>query len=156
MKDAQKIAEIAQSAYIWDLFISSGLFARTRPSDETLEEAQIFLRAALRRRPVGHPERERMLRLAPVWKQPPLGFVFLKSINYADQLMLTHQGLADLLRTCHARRTVCQIITNELPTIGVGCIIAGKQRTAFAPDKHSPNSFLNRESSLFVKHFHAL
>jgi hypothetical protein len=28
VKDAHKIAEIAQSAYIWDLYVSSGLFAR--------------------------------------------------------------------------------------------------------------------------------
>jgi hypothetical protein len=62
MKDAQKIAEIAQSAHIWDLFVSSGLFARARPSKETLEEAQNFLRTALGRRPDGHSERGRMPR----------------------------------------------------------------------------------------------
>jgi len=62
MKDAQKIVEIAQSAYIWDLFVSSGLFARARLSKETLEEAQNFLRTALRRRTEGYSERERMLR----------------------------------------------------------------------------------------------
>jgi hypothetical protein len=60
MNDARKIAEIAQSAYIWDLFVSSGLFARTRPNEVTLEDAQNLLRAALYRRPEG---------LAPVWKQ---------------------------------------------------------------------------------------
>jgi hypothetical protein len=62
MKEAQKISEIPQSAYIWDLFVSSGLFARTRPSKETLEEAHDLLRTALGRRPEGHPERERLLR----------------------------------------------------------------------------------------------
>jgi len=42
MKDAQKIAEIAQSDYIWDLFVSSGLFARARPSKETLKKPKFL------------------------------------------------------------------------------------------------------------------
>jgi hypothetical protein len=61
MKDAQKIAEIAQSAYIWDLFVSSGLLARARLGNVTLEEAQNSLQTALQQRPEGHSERERML-----------------------------------------------------------------------------------------------
>jgi hypothetical protein len=62
MKDAQKIAEIVQSAYIRDLFVSSGLFAGGRQARRPLKKPKTFFELPYVGVPEGHSERERMLR----------------------------------------------------------------------------------------------
>jgi hypothetical protein len=59
MKDAQRIAKIAESAYIWNLFVESGLFAYATPTREVLEEARVILENDLKRLSENHPDLER-------------------------------------------------------------------------------------------------
>jgi hypothetical protein len=59
MKNAEQIAEIAQSEHFWDLFVRSKLFVHAATNPEILDEARDILKNKLIQFAVGHPERER-------------------------------------------------------------------------------------------------
>jgi hypothetical protein len=60
MTNAEKICEIAQSEYVWNLFVQSGLFIKSEPTPDVLKRAQMMLEHKLGRLPEGHFNRERM------------------------------------------------------------------------------------------------
>ena len=59
MKDAEQIAEIAQSEHIWNLFVRSKLFRHAVRDAGALAEARNILQGQLIRFAEGHPERDR-------------------------------------------------------------------------------------------------
>jgi hypothetical protein len=59
MKNAEQIAEIAQSEHIWTLFVGSELFVHATPSADVLSEARDILERQLNRLDENHPERGR-------------------------------------------------------------------------------------------------
>jgi len=77
LRNAEQIAEIAQSEHIWNAFVRSELFVHAAPNAEVLNEACHILKKKLTRFAEGHPERERkekaLERLTGVIKNPTLG-----------------------------------------------------------------------------------
>jgi hypothetical protein len=77
VRNAEQIAEIAQSEHIWNSFVRSELFVHAAPNAEVLNEACHILKKKLTRFAEGHPERERkekaLERLTLVIKNSPLG-----------------------------------------------------------------------------------
>jgi hypothetical protein len=75
MRNAEQIAEIAQSDYFWNLFVRSKLFVHAAPNADVLNEACTILQNRLNLFPKGHPEHERkekalerlMVEAAPQW-----------------------------------------------------------------------------------------
>ena len=59
MRNAEQIAEIAQSEPIWTLFVGSELFVHAAPNADVLSEAQAILERQLNRLDDNHPERGR-------------------------------------------------------------------------------------------------
>jgi hypothetical protein len=59
VRNAEQIAEIAQSESIWNSFVQSELFAHAAPNAEVLNEAYNILERKLIRFEEGHPDRER-------------------------------------------------------------------------------------------------
>ena len=59
MRNAEQIAEIAQSEHVWNLFVRSGLFAHAASNAEAVNEARSILQNKMMRLAKGHPERER-------------------------------------------------------------------------------------------------
>jgi len=77
VRNAEQIAEIAQSESIWNSFVQSELFAHAAPNAEVLNEACNILEKKLIRFEEGHPDRERkekaLARLALAMKNPAFG-----------------------------------------------------------------------------------
>ena len=59
MRNVEQIAQIAQSDYIWELFVRSELFVHAAPNAAVLDEACTILRNRLNRLAQDHPERKR-------------------------------------------------------------------------------------------------
>jgi len=59
MRNAEQIAEIAQSEHVWTLFVGSELFVHAAPNADVLNEAQGILERQLNRLEENHPERRR-------------------------------------------------------------------------------------------------
>jgi hypothetical protein len=59
MRNAQQVAEIAQSEHVWTLFEASELFVHAAPNAQVLNEARGILERQLNRLDEKHPERRR-------------------------------------------------------------------------------------------------
>jgi hypothetical protein len=59
MKNAEQIAEIAQSEHVWTLFVGSELFVHAAPNTDVLNEAQGILERQMNRLDKNHPEHRR-------------------------------------------------------------------------------------------------
>jgi hypothetical protein len=57
MRNAEQIAEIAQSEHVWTLFVGSELFVHAAPNADVLNEAQGLIERQLNRLEENHPER---------------------------------------------------------------------------------------------------
>jgi len=77
VRNAEQIAEIAQSEHIWNSFVRSELFAHAAPNPEVLNEACRILEKKLIRFAEDHPEHERkekaLERLTLAIKNPGVG-----------------------------------------------------------------------------------
>jgi hypothetical protein len=77
VRNAEQIAEIAQSEHIWKVFVQSELFVHAVPNPEVLNEACNILEKKLIRFAEGHPDRKRkekaLARLTLAMKNPALG-----------------------------------------------------------------------------------
>jgi hypothetical protein len=76
VRNAEQIAEIAQSESIWNAFVQSELFAHAAPNAEVLNEAYHILEKKLIHFEEGHPNRERkekaLARLTLAMRNPAL------------------------------------------------------------------------------------